>query len=459
MTKKPRKTEETPASDVAKEATASDVTDDTGEPTVTTTPDAAATDAVPEAETPDRVGGEDGTSSVEAVPDDDAPESDVEPHDEGDPVTDTTDENSLATDLEPAEHLDDRGVAGALPAQGHADVPPTAAAPAATPSSGPGFGALLLGGLIAGAIGFAVAWFMPQDAVAPGPDPALEDRLAALEAEVADVRNTEPVEAFDASGLETRQGDAEARIDALASTLDNDLAALTERLDRIAAEVEELAARPVFEAGDTEAAMNEQVAAFERIVADAGAAARAELDELRQEAEAMRAEAEAMQQEAIAATETADRRATLAAVQAAVDSGAPFEDVLAALDEAPEALAGVAASGVPTLAELRRAFPDAARAALAATETEATAEDSGMSRLTGFLRRQTNARSLAPQEGGSADAILSRAEAALDEGDLDAALTELDALPPDAASAMSSWLDEARARAAAVAAAEELAEG
>ena len=191
---------------------------------------------------------------------------------------------------------------------------------------------MIFGGLIAGAIGFAAAWFLPQPEVAPGIDPVLEDRVAALEAEVAGVETPAP---FDPSGIEARQGDAESRIDALAATLEDRLGEVAARIDTLTAEVEEIAARPVFEAGDTEAAMNEQIAAFEQIVADAGARARAELDTLREEAEAIRAEAEAMQEEAIAATETADRRAALASIQAAIDSGEPFEDAVGALGDAP----------------------------------------------------------------------------------------------------------------------------
>ena len=54
------------------------------------------------------------------------------------------------------------------------------------------------------------------------------------------------------------------------------------------------------------------------------------------------------------------------------------------------------------------------------------------------------------------DAILSRAEAALDAGDLRSALTELEALPDDAASAIADWREAAETRAAAVAALNDL---
>ena len=90
-----------------------------------------------------------------------------------------------------------------------------------------------------------------------------------------------------------------------------------------------------------------------------------------------------------------------------------------------------------------------------ATDPAATSENAA-DRFAAFLRRQTNARSLAPREGDDADAILSRAEAALSAGDLPTALSELDALPDSARTTMEGWISDAADRAAAVSAAAEL---
>jgi hypothetical protein len=76
-----------------------------------------------------------------------------------------------------------------------------------------------------------------------------------------------------------------------------------------------------------------------------------------------------------------------------------------------------------------------------------------------FFRTQTQARSLTPQEGDTPDAVLSRAEAALAEGNVAAALAELEALPDDGRAAMQVWIDSAEARAAAVSAAGSLSQG
>ena len=75
-----------------------------------------------------------------------------------------------------------------------------------------------------------------------------------------------------------------------------------------------------------------------------------------------------------------------------------------------------------------------------------------------FLQRQLEVRSVAPRDGDDADAILSRAEAALINGQLDLALSELATLPEPAAAAMADWTATAAARQAAVTAADTLAQ-
>jgi hypothetical protein len=74
-----------------------------------------------------------------------------------------------------------------------------------------------------------------------------------------------------------------------------------------------------------------------------------------------------------------------------------------------------------------------------------------------FLQTQLGIRSLAPREGDSPDAILSRAEAAARSGDLMEAVAELEALPEPARAEMSDWMERATTRAEAVAAADDLA--
>jgi len=87
---------------------------------------------------------------------------------------------------------------------------------------------------------------------------------------------------------------------------------------------------------------------------------------------------------------------------------------------------------------LKQQFPSAARRALAASDPAEPASLSA-ARLGAFLKRQLNARSLAPQTGTSTDAILSRAEAALTSGDLSTVLAEIADLTPAPAAQMAAW--------------------
>ena len=117
-----------------------------------------------------------------------------------------------------------------------------------------------------------------------------------------------------------------------------------------------------------------------------------------------------------------------------------------------EALAANAESGVPSLADLRAAYPDAARRALSA----ARANDAGGRSIGDFLRDNLGARSLEPRDGDDADAVLSRAEGALTAGRLGDALAELETLPDASRAELSGWIEQAETRRNAIAAAEEL---
>ncbi|MYK33225.1 MAG: hypothetical protein F4051_16420, partial [Boseongicola sp. SB0670_bin_30] len=191
---------------------------------------------------------------------------------------------------------------------------------------------------------------------------------------------------------------------------------------------------------------------------------RGQLDQLVADAEARIADAEAK----IAGFETsaleaggasaAGNRFAIARLRAAVETGAPYSDVISTMEGVPPELADHARTGIPTLHALRQEFPSAARAALAASRSisgEGTVGD----RIVTFLRHATNARSLTPREGDSADAILSRAEAHVAEGDLPAALAELDSLPGAPRAAIAGWVAKAEFRLAVLGAIDVLAGG
>ena len=170
------------------------------------------------------------------------------------------------------------------------------------------------------------------------------------------------------------------------------------------------------------------------------------------------AEINAEQESAVKLAEGIARQTALAQIAAALDNGSEFTKAFAFMRETavtgaevPQVLADAAGTGVATLAQLQQDFPDAAREALAEAMPDAAA-DGSVSPLAAFFRTQLGARSLAPRAGQDPDAVLSRAEAALGAGDLDAALAEVEALPQAGQDAMEAWVAKAETRRAALAA-------
>jgi len=200
----------------------------------------------------------------------------------------------------------------------------------------------------------------------------------------------------------------------------------------------------------------------------AAAAYARELEALREmfagelaEIDAAQAEASALEAQLAASAKAASGRAALAQVLAALDTGEPFDTALGELAEttgveAPEALVAVAAEGVPALVDLLQSFPKAARVAIDA-DVRAGVEDGSLNRMQAFMRTQLGTRSLEPKAGDDADAVLSRAEAALKSGDLAATLAEIETLPEAAKPAFAGWQAQASTRAEALAASTALA--
>ncbi len=308
-----------------------------------------------------------------------------------------------------------------------------------TQSAGAGFLPLLLGGVVAGAIGYGVATYFPMNDGSVDVSVQMQaqaDQLAALEAKLADIP------AVDLSGVEAQIASVGDQAAALSGAIDTNFADLDARLT----EVEK---RPGADGtlSDTELAAYQRE--LEQLRADLeiqqatvmSAVAQAETDLV-----AARAEAEALEQEALASAEAAASRAALTRVSTAIETGAPFADALGDLGgDLPAALSSAAENGVATTAALTSDFPAAARAALATARAEGVSDESGG--LGGFLRNQFDVRSTAPQEGSSPDAVLSRAEAAIKEGRVADALAEIEALPEVARAEMTDWTAQATERA------------
>ncbi|MEM9787862.1 MAG: hypothetical protein AAF801_15275, partial [Pseudomonadota bacterium] len=288
----------------------------------------------------------------------------------------------------------------------------------------------------AGGIGFVAAQaMMPRD------DTVLEaqiaeqaDAIAAVQAQI----DSAPV--VDLGSLEAAQSamaqDITMLIDQVA-TLDDRLTAL-ENLPR----GDGTASVPAL------ATYEAEIEALRAQITEMTGIAQTELD-------TARAEAAAIEENAAAAARAAAGRAAMARLQTGMESGAPLGAAIGDLEEAlgapaPDALLA-AQDGVPTLASLQDQFPDVARAALATARREGVAGEESTG-IGAFLRNQFDVRSVTPQEGTSADAVLSRAEAAVRTGRLSDALAEIGALPEVARAEMSEWLALAELRANAIAA-------
>ena len=368
-----------------------------------------------------------------------------------------------------------------------------------------GFWSMLLGGVAAAAIGLAASpyvWpylqpyaaaYLPEDIVGAlpegeGPAARLDDqaqRLADLEARIDSLpappdpsAEIERLEAGlsgvrdDIATLQDRIESVETRPAPQEPASDGDTPDLTRLEDRIAALEDRLAPQPS-DGGVTEEALAQteddlaaQMTEISETVSGLETELSADLDaavsRLEERLAAQRDDIDALQSQRAAEEEVARdsargtlRRAALTQVQTALDTGAPFAEALDELRETgaevPDALASVAGDGVPTQAALEADFPDAARAALATVRAET---DDLTGSVGDFLRSQLGIRSLEPREGDDADAILSRADAAVSEGRLDAALSEIAGLPEVAQSALSDWTARAEARRDALAAAD-----
>lgn len=311
---------------------------------------------------------------------------------------------------------------------------------------------MLLGGLVAGGIGFGAAYFglmntggdtltALRDQVAARSSETSE-RLDSLSADIQDLTAGPDMSTFEQAQAELRGG-----LDKTAEQIAN----LQAQMSGLETRITELEKRPV-----TSAASDTAVAAYERELQGL----QAEMAKQREEIAAKVAQVQEQRQDAEATEQAAKQRAALSRIRTALDNGQAYAPALAELEAtgltADPALGRLAKDGVPTLAELQTSYPDAARNALAASRKGAQAAGEGGG-FSGFLRSQLGMRSLTPREGNDPDAVLSRAEHALSQGNLETAMSEIGALPEAGRDAMADWVERAENRKQALAAMETLA--
>jgi hypothetical protein len=315
---------------------------------------------------------------------------------------------------------------------------------------------MFIGGVVAAALGFVAAKSEVIDPLLPrGWKTASASDLAALTGQVDSQAQeitalTDQVAKLGAPDLSEVTAGISGNTAAL-TQLNTSLDTLSTNATAFDTRLTALEKQPMSE-GVSQSAID----AYERelnAMRDSVAAQRSEIESLLSDAKSIEKSTELTAQDALA-------RAALTRVLSALDSGGSFEAALGDLSsitgtQAPAELANVAVSGVTSLVELQDKFPDAARAALSAARL---ADPDAKNGIVAFLQRQLSARSVAPRDGTDADAVLSRAQAALREGRLNDTLAEIETLPPEALSAMSDWVSLAQERRAAQNAAETLAQ-
>lgn len=406
-----------------------------------------------------------------SAPDDDAPrrepEDAVSSHEADAPVredtvaaqapepeasqTDAPGSDPVAAAAEPADATS--GTTSAEPAApAQPDTQPT---PPPAPKRASVF-PMLLGGLVAGGIGYGAHLYQTSQEPALGADlTALQADMAAQRAELAALQDRVD-QGPDLSGLRDRVAALESAdmpdlgaVEAAIDDLRAQIAAVPEPTDTSDLQAQ-IAALQAEEPVDL-APLRTRIAALESAydpVPEQVAALQAEMQDLRALATEEVAAAEA-------AVDTAMARAGLDRIRAALVTGAPFADAVDQLAQAgiavPDVLRNAAMDGVRPVEALQDSYADAARAAVSASLQSAPA-DSTTEKLGNFFRAQIGARSLAPREGNAPDAVTARAGAAVAEGDLARARDELASLPDAGRTAMAAWLGAVETRLNAAAA-------
>ena len=308
--------------------------------------------------------------------------------------------------------------------------PPT---PAPAPEkTGTGFVPLVLGGVIAAALGFV----------------ASEANLLGWRTQDDSLRVTLSEQQDQIEALMSAQSPADL------SAIEGSLAGLNEQIAALDTRIAEVENRPAttvsVETGEPVEDVRAELAAMQ-------AAINAQRDEI----ESLLGNAKSVEKATAASARIAAGQRALAQVTSAIGNGSSFADSIdemtaAGFTDLPAALTEPAQEGVVTLNNLQSRFPDVARAVLA--DARASTTDSENNGIGGFLRRQLGARSVTSREGNDPDAILSRAEGAVRDGRVAEALAEINALPDGLKDAMQGWLSDARVRADAEAAVQDLSQ-
>ncbi|EBA04822.1 hypothetical protein RB2150_12071 [Rhodobacteraceae bacterium HTCC2150] len=308
---------------------------------------------------------------------------------------------------------------------------------------------MVIGGVISAAIGFGAAhYFIPGGVFFPGEN----QELVEIHAEIAELKENSAnnLMVFNAANeLARTQSD---EFSSQQSKFDD---ALTQSTADVTARLVEIENRPIADASaEVQTALKSYVTELARmneVVASQGseiAGFQSRVAELEDQLADKLATVSEQKGEAETAAKNARLRSLFNELKGELDTGRAFADTLTAINDvsgnmAPTSLSENSA-GIPSLSSLQTDFPDIARATLAVAIAE-TADPSAMGRFSAFLKSQTGARSLTAKEGDDPDAILSRAEAALNNGEVQASIDELAGLPEGGTAEIAPWVAKAQA--------------
>jgi len=373
-------------------------------------------------------------------------------------------------------------------AREHSDAPPARASLPEIKSFVTHLAAGVLGGLV-GVIALALAWGVPSGK--PGNNATelakLDQRIAKLESVPTSQGSTEAVAEIDTrvkalekrpekpapdlSDLTSRVARLETSMKTLADAAKQggsvaDAAAVSQQINQAEQRLQGKIDTALASEGSNASTIQEMQNSISELKAKNAALADAELgtgdsNELSELSARVSKIEKALPELATAASRgAADTKSAAAAIafanlKAAVSEGRPFAtelDTIGTLSPSATdlgALPAYAENGIPTVPELARLFDAAKDSALAATAPPS----SGGSLLDSLM---ASAESLvkvrrvdATATGDTPSAVLARAEAALDKGDLATAIKEVGTLQGAPRDAFSGWLDQARARLAA----------
>jgi hypothetical protein len=270
---------------------------------------------------------------------------------------------------------------------------------------------------------------------------ALKEQVAALETSLAELAGRPAASAIDATALT----DLTDRIVTLetAGGASGSAVNLEPRLNQLASEVATLKSAAPADTAAIETALaelREELAALSARVDSAPGEERVAALETKLDETSRRIEAAAALAPAVAAD----------ALAAALDSGRPFQNELAALKSLGiaaalvDGLAPQAETGLPTIADLRSGFEAAIAPIVLATPIP---EETGtIDRLLQSARGLVDVRPAHPTAGGDPAAIVARIRAALAADYLKTALAEWNTLPDTIKAPTQAWAESAEAR-------------